>query len=306
MTVIVRDARPEDAGAVVRVRRAAAPYLITTEESVDFTARSANPAAKYRLLVAEDDGEVIGAAHVALLYDSGEPGRARLTPHVRPDRTGRGAGSAILRAGERHLAAEGATTVYAWVDASPASLGFAERRGYTPLRTAHYLGLDLSAARVPEPPPLPAGCALATAADLAGDPRPLFEADAEVTADEPNDTVTELDDYEDWLGHTWNHPSLDRDLSTVVTAGGRVVAFAMAYTDGATRYLSAMTGTVRAHRGRGLAKAAKIHSLRRARAAGFRDAFTNNDAENKPMLAVNAWFGYEPRTSEVRHVRHLI
>ena len=129
---------------------------------------------------------------------------------------------------------------------------------------------------------------------------------AEVTADEPNDTVTELDDYEDWLGHTWNHPSLDRDLSTVVTAGGRVVAFAMAYTDGATRYLSAMTGTVRAHRGRGLAKAAKIHSLRRARAAGFRDAFTNNDAENKPMLAVNAWFGYEPRTSEVRHVRHLI
>ncbi|MEV8416097.1 GNAT family N-acetyltransferase [Streptomyces niveus] len=305
MTVIVRDFRPEDAAAVVRVRRATVPYAVTTEEALHFAVRGANPASKYRMLVAEYDGEVVGTSHVALAYDSDEPGVARLNPHVRPDHTGKGVGSAILRTAEEHLAAEGATTLYTWVNDVPAGRAFAERRGYSPLRTAHFQRLDLAAAALPGPPVLPAGYTLATAADFAGDPRPVFEADAEATSDEPGDVSTDLDDYEDWLNQTWNHPCLDHGLSTVVVSDGRIAAFTAAHTDGANTYLSAMTGTLRDHRGLGLAKAAKVDSLRRARAAGYTDAFTNNDAGNGPMLAVNSWFGYRICASEVRHVRTL-
>lgn len=305
MTVTVRDFRSEDAAAVVRVRRACVPYDVTTEETLHFAVRSANPASKYRMLVAEDGGEVIGTSHVALAYDSAEPGQAKLNPHVHPDHKGKGAGSAILRAAEEHLAAEGATTVYTWVNNEPASLAFAAHRGYSPLRTAHFQRLDLAGARLPEPLKLPSGCSLATAADFADDPRQVFEADAEAASDEPGDISTDLDDYEDWLNSTWHHPALDRRLSTLVVADGRIVAFTLAHTDGDTTYLSAMTGTLRDYRGRGLAKAAKADSLRRAHAAGFTDAFTNNDARNEPMLAVNTWFGYQIRASEVRHVREL-
>ncbi|WP_329389487.1 GNAT family N-acetyltransferase [Streptomyces sp. NBC_01716] len=305
MTVIVRDFRPGDAAAVVRVRRATIPYSVTTEESLHFTVRSANPAAKYRMLVAEDGGEVIGMSHVGLAYDSAEPGQSRVNPHVHPDHTGRGVGSAILRAAEEHLAAEGATTAFGWVNDEPASLAFAARRGYSPLRTARFQRLDLAGATLPGPLRLPTGCAVASAADFTDDPRALFEADAEATADEPGDVNTNLDDYEDWLNNVWHHPCLDRRLSTLVVADGRIAAFALVHTDGATTYLSAMTGTLREHRGRGLAKAAKADSLRRARAAGYTDAFTNNDAHNEPMLAVNRWFGYQVSASEVRHVREL-
>lgn len=305
MTVIVRDFRPEDAAAVVRVRRATVPYAVTTEEALHFAVRGANPASKYRMLVAEWDGEVVGTSHVALAYDSDEPGVARLNPHVRPDHTGKGVGSAILRAAEEHLIAEGATAFYTWVNDVPADRAFAEHRGYSPLRTAHFQRLDLAGAALPEPLELPAGCTLARAADFADDPRPVFEADAEASSDEPGDVSTDLDDYEDWLNHTWRHPCLDHDLSTVVVADGRIAAFTAAHTDGATTYLSAMTGTLRDYRGQGLAKAAKVDSLRRARAAGYTDAFTNNDAGNEPMLAVNTWFGYEICASEVRHVRKL-
>lgn len=305
MTVIVREFRPEDAAAVVRVRRASVQAAITTEESLHFAVRNAHPDSKYRMLVAEYDGEVVGTSHVALAYDSEEPGQARLNPHVHPDHTGKGVGSAILRAAEEHLAAEGATTLFSWVNDVPASLAFAERRGYSPLRTAHFQRLDLAAGTLPEPPELPAGYTLATAADFTDDPRPVFEADAEATSDEPGDLSTNLDDYEDWLNHTWHHPCLDHALSTLVVTDGRIAAFTAAHTDGATSYLSAMTGTLRDHRGRGLAKAAKVDSLRRARAAGYTDAFTNNDAENGPMLAINTWFGYEICASEVRHVRKL-
>ncbi|MFF2190080.1 GNAT family N-acetyltransferase [Streptomyces sp. NPDC058155] len=306
MSVIVRDFRPSDAPAVVRVRRACVPYAVTTEEALHFAVRSANPASKYRMLVAEDGGEVIGTSHVALAYDSEEPGQARVNPHVHPDHKGKGVGSAILRAAEEHLAAEGATTLFAWVNDEPASLAFAAHRGYSPLRTAHFQRLDLTTATLPQPLELPAGCALATAADFAGDPRSVFEADAEATSDEPGDISTSLDDYEDWLNNTWQHPCLDQRLSTLVVADGRIVAFTLVHTDGERTYLSAMTGTLRDYRGRSLAKAAKADSLRRARAAGYTDAFTNNDSENEPMLAVNSWFGYRISASEVRHVRELV
>lgn len=81
-----------------------------------------------------------------------------------------------------------------------------------------------------------------------------------MTSDEPSDISTGLDDYDDWLNHTWNHPCLDRGLTTVVAVDGQVAAFTLAHTDGATRYLTAMTGTRRAFRGRGLAKLAKTDS----------------------------------------------
>ncbi|MDX3850580.1 GNAT family N-acetyltransferase [Streptomyces sp. AK02-01A] len=305
MTVTVRDFRTEDVGAVVGLRRACTPFMVTTEETLLAGVATAHPAKKYRLLVAEEDGEIIGTAHVGIAYDSSDPGQASVTPQVHPERRGRGAGSLILRTAEAHLAAEGATSVYAWVMDEPPSRAFAERHGYRPTRPAHFQRLDLAHGALPELPPLPSGIELRTGADYADDPRPLFAADAEVCSDEPGDISVALDDYEDWLSHTWNDPCLDRDLTSVVVADGRIASFTAAHTDGDTRYASGMTGTLRAFRGRGLAKLAKIHSLRRARAAGYTDAFTSNDADNGPMLAINRWFGYEICATEVRHVRAL-
>lgn len=303
--MIVRDFRTEDAQAVADLRRVCVPHMVTTREAVLFEVATANPAKKYRLLVAEEDGVPIGAAHVAIAYDSSEPGQSSVTPHVHPEHRNRGAGSLILRTAEEHLAAEGATSVYAWVVDEPSSRAFAERHGYRPTRAAHFQRLDLTGAPLPEPPALPPGLEIRTAADFAADPRPLFQADAEASSDEPSDISTDFDDYEDWLNHTWNHPDLDRALTTVLVSDGQVASFSAARTDGGTRYMSGMTGTLRAFRGRGLAKIVKSDSLRRARAAGYTEAFTSNDGENGPMLAVNKWFGYEICASEVRHVRTL-
>lgn len=305
MTMIVRDLTPSDTDAWVRVRRAALPFMVTTPEQVAFELRTAHPDKKMRLLIAEEDGEVIGTAYAGIAYDSTEPGQSYVTPHVHPDRRGRGAGSLMLRAAEEHLAAEGATAVYAWAMDTPESRTFAEKRGYRPTRSAHFQRLDLANGPLPQLQELPAGVELRTAADFLDDPRPVFEADAEATSDEPGDISVDFSDYEDWVNHTWNQPLLDRGLSTVVMVDGRVAAFTAAQTDGLTRYASGMTGTLRAFRGRGFAKLAKTDSLHRARAAGYTEAFTSNDADNGPMLAVNKWFGYEICATEVRHVRKL-
>ncbi|MFJ6854755.1 GNAT family N-acetyltransferase [Streptomyces sp. NPDC091271] len=305
MTVIVRDFRPSDAEAWVQVRRAALPYMVTTPEQVLSDLADAHPGRHYRLLVAEEDGEVIGTAQVGVSHESPEPGQGFCNPYVRPDRTGRGAGSLLARTGEEHLRDVDATAVYTWVLDEPGNRAFAEKRGYAARRPAHFLRLGLAEGALPPLPELPAGVELLTAADFEDDPRPMFEADAETTADEPSDVPVEFSDYEDWLATTWRRPGFDHALTSVVTVDGQVAAFSAAMTDGLTRYSSAMTGTLRAFRGRGLAKLAKSDSLHRARAAGYTDAYTGNDADNGPMLAVNRWFGYEICATEVRHVRRL-
>ncbi|AXL87824.1 GNAT family N-acetyltransferase [Streptomyces sp. CB09001] len=307
MTVLVRDLRsddPADVAAFAQVRHLAVPFILWTPEAVVHRLVHTHPDARSRSLVAEEDGEVIGTAQLGLVHDSPEPGQAYLNVYVHPERFRRGAGGLLVRTAEEYLAGEGAGKLYSWVLDGPANLGFAERHGYRRRRAAHFLRLDLANAALPprwSPPP---GVELRTAADYADDPRPVFELDAETVADEPSDVGVEFTDYEAWLAETWRHPLLDRELTTVVVVDGRPAAFSVAHTDG-PRYATAMTGTVRARRGRGLAKLAKTDSLHRARAAGYTEALTGNDTDNGPMLAINKWLGYEICATEVRHVREL-
>lgn len=308
MTVIVRALRPDvpaDTEGFARVRRLALPYILFTAESVRHTVTHLHPDARYRPLVAEEDGEVIGTAQVHLAHDSPEPGQGCLNVYVRPDRTRRGAGRLLVEAAEAYLTAHGATKVFAWALDEPANRAFAERRGYARGRCGHFLRLDLAHGTLPALPEVPSGVGLRTAADFADDPRPLFELDAETVLDEPGDVGAEFTDYDAWVDQTWRHPLLDRELTTVACVDGRPAAFTVAYTDGATRYATAMTGTARAHRGRGLAKLVKAHGLHRARAAGLTEAFTGNDTGNDPMIAINTWLGYQICATEVRYVREL-
>jgi GNAT superfamily N-acetyltransferase len=308
MTVIVRELRrgdPADAAGFARIRHQALPFMLFTAESVAYDLERAHPDSHYRPLLAEEHGELIGTAQVGLVYDSPEPGQAVVNIYVHPERTGRGAGSLLARTAEEQLAALGATGLHAWVKDTPADRAFAEKRGYRAARSAHFLRLDLANGTLPPLQPPPPGVELRTGADFADDPRPLFALDAKTLLDEPSDIDREFTDYEAWLTETWRHPLLSHELTSVALVDGRPVAFSAARTDGGTRYATVMTGTDRAFRGRGLAKLAKNHSLHRARAAGFTDAFTGNDAGNGPMLAINTWFGYEICATEVKYVRDL-
>ncbi|MGB8942231.1 MAG: GNAT family N-acetyltransferase [Streptomyces sp.] len=308
MTVLVRALRPgntPDAEAFAVVRRACVPAMLATADSVRFDLAHAHPESRYSQLVAESDGEIIGTAQVGVSYDSPEPGQGFANVYVLPGRRGIGAGSLILRTAEEYLSGEGVSTVFSWVLDDPANRAFAAARGYRASRSAHFLRLDLAGGVLPPRQEPPDGVELRTGASYGDDPRALFDLDAETVADEPSDVAAEFTDYAHWLAETWNHPLVNRELTTVAVVDGRPAAFTLARTDGASRYASGMTGTGRAFRGRGLAKLAKNDSLHRARAAGCTEAFTGNDAGNEPMLAINKWFGYEICATEVRHVRDL-
>ncbi|MFE1752297.1 GNAT family N-acetyltransferase [Streptomyces anandii] len=308
MTVIVRDLRPDaraDLEGFARVRHRALPYLLVTAESLAHDLTRMHPDAHYRPLIAVVDGEVIGTAQVHLTHESPVPDQGNVNVYVDPRHTRLGAGALLVRAAEEHLAAHGARRLFAWVVDEPGNRAFAELHGYRASRSAHFLRLDLADGALPPLASPPPGVELRRGSDFAADPRPLFELDAETTADEPSDVDTEFSDYEAWLEETWRHPLFSPELTSVALVDGRPAAFSACRTDGGTRYGTVMTGTARAFRGRGLAKLAKNDSLHRARAAGFTEAFTGNDTGNGPMLAINKWFGYEVCATEVRYVREL-
>lgn len=305
--ITVETFEPRDAEAVAEVRRATVPYLVCTAGSVAWEAESAPAEGRTRWLVARDgDGRIVGCADTGLLFGSPEPGQGFLHTAVRPEARGKGAGRALIAEGERCLSELGAVRAWTWVPDDGRSPALAERLGYERGRRACFLGLDLSRAALPGPPGrLPSDVELRTPLDFAGDLRPLYEADLECTADEPGDVPNGFVPYEDWLRLNWERPDIDHALGSVVLVGGEVAAYTVAVTDGDERYWSGMTGTRRAHRGRGLARLAKLDSLRRSRAAGRTRAFTGNDATNAPMLALNKRLGYEEAAVEWRYSRPL-
>ncbi|MGG2465156.1 GNAT family N-acetyltransferase [Streptomyces sp. RGM 3693] len=313
MTLTVRDFRPSDAKAVADLRRAALPFLLATPQGVAWQVTSAPPAQRLRSLVAAHDGRVIGQINAGLLHDSSLPGQSAATPIVHPDHRGRGAGSALLADAEAHLTAAGATRLHARTVDDPGSLAFAARHGYRPTRRADFLRLALAQAALPPlPVALPPGVRLCTGADFGADPRPLYEADAEATADdEPGELAADAVTYPDWLRTTWENPDIDLGLTTVVTVDGEVAAYTLAATDNRGRHLTTMTGCRRAFRGRGLAELAKTDALHRAREAGCTEAFAGNAAANTDtagtaaMRAIPHAFGYRRCGGEVWHVREL-
>ncbi|RAJ59882.1 acetyltransferase (GNAT) family protein [Streptomyces sp. Amel2xB2] len=298
---------PRDASAVAEVRRATVPYLVCTAESVAWEAESAPAEGRTRWLVARDaDGRIVGCADTGLLISSTEPGQGCLHIAVRPEARGRGVGRALVAEAERCLTEAGAERAWTWAADDGRSPGFAERLGYARGRRACFLGLDLARAELPPlPERLQPGVELRTAADFAGDRRPLYEADLECTADEPGDVRHGFVPYDDWLRLNWERPDIDHTLGSVVLVDGEVASYTVAQTDGAERYWSGMTGTLRAHRGRGLARLAKLDSLRRSREAGRTRAFTGNDSSNAPMLALNRALGYEQAGAEWRYSKPL-
>lgn len=305
----IREFTDVDAPAVVAVRSAAAPHLVNSAEGLRWDLRNAAPARRLRRVVAEaEDGgrtRIAGAADAGTLPGTG--GAGHLTVAVDPRYGGLGIGSALLDAAEEHLVATGVTLVHTWVDDDAPAAGFAARRGYSPGRTGRFLCLDLAAAPPLSPLPdrLPRGVEVRTVAEFGSDLRELWQADLECADDEPGDIEAGHLAYEPWLGLNWRRPDWRPELSAVVVADGGIASYSVAQTDGRERCWSAMTGTRRAHRGRGFAGLAKLHVLHLARRAGVTRFYTGNDASNAPMLAVNARLGYRTCRTERRHTRRL-
>jgi len=285
MVFEIRTAVPEDAVGIAAVWAAAMPHLVMTARGVEAGLRNARNRV---VLVAVTGPEIVGYGNIYLPEPGETTPRVRITVQVVPAYRGSGIGTALAERVIARAADAGAASLLVVVNDDEPSKAFAVRRGFALGRALSHSAADLSA--VPDAPPVPEGVRVA---DFdAVDPRSLWEALAATGDDDPSG-LSGVPSYEDWLAGDWHHPELRRDLSIAALDGDTVLAFTTTSADPERKVIwTASTGTVPAARGRGLAKLVKSVALGRARDAGLSTAFTGNDANNKPMLAVNEWLGY--------------
>lgn len=297
--MIVRELGPSDAEGAVAVLTAVVPFLVTTPEAFRWQHDGREPEHQ-RAWVAVDGGAVVGLVRAG--FAAPRLRRGFVVVFVHPAARGRGLGAQLFAAGEAYVHGLGATTVRGWVQNDPASMAFAERRGGARLSAVSFRVLDLAAfTATAEPPP---GVEIRPGSAFADDPYPIYAVDLEAARDLPSHDVDDAD-YASWRANSWLRPDVDQGLASIVLVDGVVAAYTSTQTDRRDRYWSAMTGTLRAYRGRGLARLAKVDSLRRARAAGYRLAYTVNDDTNAPMIAVNEGLGYRPCATQWRYEKEL-
>ena len=219
------------------------------------------------------------------------PGFVRLGLLVRPESRGQGYGSALLALARRSGAAGLTANV---PDDEPASLAWAEKRGFT--RHAYRFESALNPQEF-EPrqhaAPLPEGVTLG---DMAG------ASDADW--DEFNALLIEsFAQTPDAQGlPRWNNktaregvqlnPRMRPDWLICARRGGELLGFTVALAPPPLAY-NQMTAVATSARGLGLAYLLKVELLRRLRASGITGVRTHNHAANLPMLRVNEKLGYQ-------------
>jgi GNAT superfamily N-acetyltransferase len=254
-------------------------------------ARKLPERAHARHWVAEDGEEVVGWAEAEFEWATEREDLAGVWAFVRADRRGRGIGSRFYERAVAHVLEQGARELKsgAWEDDGHR---FLVDRGYEARRRERLSALDprtvdTSALALPE------GFRLRSLGELSGREQELHSLYSDAAADMPADDPETNIGFDDWLEETLGDPTLSKDASMVVLDGDTPVALAWIKVAG-DRAENELTGTLRAYRRRGLARAAKLATIRWCAEHGIERIATGNDSTNVGMLAINDELGYRP------------
>jgi GNAT superfamily N-acetyltransferase len=288
---VVREFRAEDVAEAAELVQALMPeHVVTRARVLHHVVQDG------RGWVAVDGGELVGWAEARRRWGSSVADEGRLWVGVREESRGRGVGAGLFEQAEEYLRDLGVRRFRTY-SSSEAGRRFLERRGFLRGPAVTYSALDPRTVDTSEVTQRrPDGFRLATLAELLDRPHELFDLYAATELDMPGDHALTEDDYDKWRADTLDHPDLHAGASHVVLApDGRPVSLAWVLVDdGGVRCENEMTGTLREFRGRGLARLAKLATIRWAAEHGVNAILTSNHDENAPMLGLNRSLGYRP------------
>jgi GNAT superfamily N-acetyltransferase len=305
---VIREFRPEDAARVSAIlHEEEVPHAVTPAGVLHWL--EAQPERAHpRMFVAEKNQEIVGWAESRLNWAVKKPGVADLWAYVRPRERGRGIGRALYEAAESHLRGIGARVLQTWTY-SPAGLRLLENRGFRATGRERISKLDLTDADLSRLPALEEskaaeGFRLVTLGKAIGDLEALHRVYTAAAADVPEYFTEDDVRLEEWSRETLDHPQLAHDGSFVVLSGVQPVALAFLEIDEpAGLAANEMTGTLPEFRRRGLARLAKLATIRWAAHQGISRILTGNAEANVGMLRLNESLGYRPLQTETHFVR---
>jgi len=288
-----------DVPGLVSLIHETSPWTIRTEASWLHRYDTTPASAQQLLLVAEAEGQVVGQVTASLDFMTANS-KALCAVAVRAAYRWRGIGLALYDAGEAHVRSLGAARVVAGFEENDLGVRFAEDRGYKLSRTDTISVLDPRSVTIPLSEDIP----LLPATEV--DPHVVHRIDVTTMADMPFDGPIEEFDYDEWVKHVLDHPLYLPSGSYVAYADNEPAAVSMLIAElDVGRGANMFTGTLPKFRGRGLALAAKVATMRWAAANGITEIIANNDDTNAGMLAINKRLGYQPVARRVEYSKDL-
>jgi len=312
-SIHLRPLHPQtDFPRIAQLRQTVDPEPISVEQLQEWEDQIPQGQIRRRVVAIAEQGQIVG------FNDAGRDpwmpsGLFDVQVLVDPDWRQQGIGMLLLQDALQFSQARGATRLQGMVrDHCSACLRFAERQGFHRERHRFESTLNLSgfderrfAGRVEAAEA--AGMRFFTLADLGNTEeaqRRLHALNERLNRDTPG--------YQAWLtfeafqtivcGASWYRA----DGQIVAASGADWVGMAAVGFFAETQSMYNMfTGVDRAYRGRGIALALKLLTIRCARAYHARYVRTHNDSENAPMLAVNRKLGYLPEPGLYRVARDL-
>jgi mycothiol synthase len=294
--VEVREVGEDGLSAWVELRALCNPEPTSVEAYLDWK-RQAEDALWFAASLEGDDSGVA----VAVLGWHSPPGVARFELDVRPERRGRGVGSALLAAVGAWSRAGGRSELLGAVrENDPASLEWAESRGFREVGRNSMLVLDLARAELPEVAP-PQGIEITTWAERPDLVRGMYVVAREAYPDVPGEDESEMASFEDWLSADMQGESDRPEATFVALADSEVVGYAKLALSSArpTVVMHDMTGVRRAWRGRGIAGALKRAEIAWAKTNGYTRLETFNEERNEPIRRLNERHGYQPEPGQI-------
>ena len=284
---MIRETTDADVEALAALYRAADDARVVSAAGILHMRRTQPARARSLHLVAEADGAVVATANAALNIWTSTEGAAWAFVTVDAAHRRRGIGEELGRRLLDHLRsldATKATCLFRWTEEGEQ---WAVAQGWSRLLTGPLIAID---PRVVTEPSLPHGYRWVPMAEMA--PEAVFEAVREAALDEPMPVPNDAFVLDDFL-REWDEPDADHESSTaVLDEDANVAAFSFLLTAG-ERASHGFTGTVRKHRGHGLATAAKRRTLQAAAARGVTRVTTSNAEENAAMRTINRNLGFE-------------
>jgi mycothiol synthase len=292
----------DDLEAIAAVVTAVTPEYPTSVEEMRWDSATYPDGCRF---IAEEDGAAVGAAFAGRIYMYPATfERAWLELHVLATHRRRGIGTEMYRQASLHARTMGKTGLQTDVSAErPEALAFLQRRGFEEFERSKSVRLHLGRARIPDES-TPDGVSMTTLAerpDLARGVHAVAVASFPDIphADEPVDAGT----FDEFRVRDIERPGVEPEgFHIALDEGtGDVVGYASLLVDqsGAPRAWHDMTAVHPGHRGRRIATALKVATIRWAATRGIEMLDTGNDVANGAMRAINARLGYEPLPDEI-------
>jgi GNAT superfamily N-acetyltransferase len=313
--ISIREADPQtDYARIAGLLNQVETQPITTDTLHEWDARVIEGQVRHRLVAVDAAGTVV--AYAVIIHAPWKPADDFfIQVIVDAEWRRQGIGGQFYEAALR-LACEtyGATCIDTEVrEDCPEGLHFAERRGF---RIAHHSfesTIDLAAfdercfagtLKQVETSGIRL-CSLAEAGDTRENRYKLWDVNYRTYLDDPGSDGA-FPNFEEfltiWESSSWFRPdgqimAFDGDQCVGLSAVGYFAIDNSAY--------NMMTGVLAAYRGRGIAQALKLRSIRAAKDWGAAYIRAHNDSNNGPMLAINRKLGYLPQPGVYRLVNDL-